>query len=412
MKSTLLIGSVGGPNFGDEAIMRVWIESYLEKSQNNVVFFDGYARENLNKISKNMFYPNAYLSSESQSIFNSTKSLHFSDGKNMASNLNDYCNKIKKISDSIKELNVEQIHIFGGGYINSIWPDNYLLLVSSVLAAAEANIPLIASGQGLTPSNQNYMKFLQFFKYFSFCDVRDKESFGIISDIIKTDKGSFTGDDAILSFLMKKNPLVKEESTPSVVFCVQNDLFDGNLFAKKILSDEIFSFFSGKGFKNFKFISAMHNDYFPEDENIKKMATKHNISITHINEMQLIKYGIPVHKDSFFITSRYHVHLLASLWGCKGISLYKNEYYKIKHDAVNMMGSLWKCMNYDEALNVFSDWRSVEELINKSKSYNKEIKEFFLNKKNDFRKKILNENIKEKSVKWSIDISGEFVNIF
>src|SRR5690606_5369131 len=61
----------------------------------------------------------------------------------------------KGLSDCLSALrlrNFDQVHIVGGGYFNSLWPSNYLILLLARLLAWQTGAQLVATGLGLMPT--------------------------------------------------------------------------------------------------------------------------------------------------------------------------------------------------------------------------------------------------------------------
>ncbi|MDI2090701.1 polysaccharide pyruvyl transferase family protein [Commensalibacter oyaizuii] len=388
MKSCLLVGSVGHPNFGDEAIMRVWIDNYQQVLHDRIIFCDGPGR-NLKKCIDQSRVQNVHVASELQSIYSTVGYFDYTGSKVAIRDIDHYKKTIKLIAKNLREFETESIHLFGGGYLNSLWKHNYGLIISSLLVGLEAKIPVFASGLGVLPCDPKNHNLLKLLEYFIDLDVRDKESFNLLSSLCNSSAISFSGDDVLLAFCADKNILVNEEDDPSIVICLQNDLFEGYGFLDKILSDDCLSVYINKNIKNIKIISAMEDDVKIQDQATLDRIQSFGMTVTNIDHYALIEQGLPVNKHSFYITSRYHFHLIASLWGCKGIAVSNHHYYDVKHNSVNIMGSLWKVCNLDEATNIFLDSEKISYLIELSSSYNETVRKFYMSKKIAFRDSLL-----------------------
>lgn len=52
--------------------------------------------------------------------------------------------------------------------------------------------------------------------------------------------------------------------------------------------------------------------------------------------------GFPVSDNAIYVSSRFHIHLVAAALGAKGIVLdYKNDYYDNKHSSLFSLGTGW-----------------------------------------------------------------------
>ncbi|CAI3924734.1 Polysaccharide pyruvyl transferase family protein WcaK (colanic acid biosynthesis) (WcaK) [Commensalibacter communis] len=409
MKSCLLVGAAGHPNFGDEAIMRVWINNYLDLFQGGMVFCDGWGAE-LKRCIEVMHVDKVYAVSDVQSIFKTSRHFRIEDNKISIIDIDNYKNDIKAIAQNLKEFGIEAIHLFGGGYINSMWSRAYILILSSLLVACEAKIPVFATGLGLLPCDPAYYNFVKLFKHFSLCDVRDKESFSLLS-MCNSFNISYSGDDVLMAFDREKNYLVKEEDEPSLVICLQNDLFHGDALLPKILSEDLLLHFANNGIRNLKLIAAMEPDSRIKMKETMDRMHSYGLTVSYVDHFTLLEHGIPVHKDSFFITSRYHVHLIASLWGCRGIALSSNKYYDVKHASVNMMGSAWDVVNFTDAERMFSNSEEVLAKVRNALSHHADIKSHFIDKKAFILDRVIKQIKNCKYVNLDLDMAFDLIKV-
>lgn len=402
MKSSLLIGCVGNPNFGDETIMRVWIDKYKNSASSNIIICDGINNSNLRKYIDILGYKNINVIPNDLSLFSLGKYISYSDSGIRINNKKDFFSKISAISKYLEDCGVNNIHMFGGGYINSMWRHHLPIIVGSKLISDNINSTLFSTGQGLIPWDKKLDPYLNVLMDFDKIDVRDISSLNVLPNHSGRQNVSFSGDDAILLFSNPQNFAIKEEKVPSLVMCLQNDLFQGSDLFSKILTEKNLAAIKSCGISNVKIISAMQNDVKKLNERQAEIIKNTGFSISYVDSDELLKNGIPFHKESFFLTSRYHIHLIAAFSGGKGFAFYQNKYYENKHFSVKTMGSLWPVFDVKDFN--FNDFGNlIANQIKNQTPFDEMVFKFWHDKKKklaeeiftqQFQKKYFSENIK------------------
>lgn len=405
MEVIFLCGCVGNPNFGDELIMKMWIEKYSQKS--SIIICDGINNRNLLSYMKSISNKNICIMDSDLSVFSMHSYFSMENDLYVVKNKNVFFEKIKTISYFLQSMGVSKIHLFGGGYINTIWKHHLPSLLSLKIISDSIEVPIVATGQGFIPFDMKFKDYLNIIAHFDFVDVRDVSSFVETKKVSANCKVSFSGDDALMVFDDPNNFAISEESSPSFIICLQKDLFPGGNVLSKILSENLISTLISSGIEEIVFIMAMSSDICKKDipDEILSIINRKNIRIREIDQSKLIKKGIPYNKDSFLITTRYHVHMIGCFSGMRGVALYESGYYKNKHDSVKFTGSLWPiiessnitpafiCEQTNIALkleipydkNLLENWRQKKrEMENKVMSVEYK-KRFFVDELNIFR---------------------------
>lgn len=347
MTRYLLVGALGGPNFGDELILLTWIEVIKQRDPTAQIYCDGYNLESLKKTVDGL----AHVVDEGESLWSFCSLLDYDVKKDIWSEISKFSinnqNLILNKLSVLSKKNIDQIHIIGGGYFNNIWKSNYSILIMSRLLSWMTGARLIATGLGLTPVDvvdlQNLRALL---KTFDLVDVRDEASYNLLSDI-DTKCITYTGDDVLLllSDDITKFPLQKINQK-SLVICLQNDLFDGDSVSEALFTTDIITLLQKHAVTNVIFAMAMMDDVSGRARKLKSTLERHNFGVLTIEPYDLIKFGFPISEGGLIITSRYHPHFLSALSGAAGLAISSISYYDTKHEAVGTMGSNWRVLNF------------------------------------------------------------------
>ena len=347
MARYLLVGALGGPNFGDELILLTWINIIKQRDPAAQIYCDGYNLEGLKKTVDGL----AHVVDGSESLWNFCSLLDYDVKKNIWSEISKFSfNNQNLILDKLSVLakkNIDQIHIIGGGYLNSIWKSNYFILIVSRLLSWMTGARLIATGLGLTPVDIVDLPNLRaLLKTFDLVDVRDEDSYNLLSGI-DAKCITYTGDDVLLTLCddIAKLPLQKI-SQKSLVICLQNDLFDGDGVSEILFTTNIITLLQKHAVTNVIFAMAMMDDVSGRAGDLKSTLENHNFSVLTIEPYDLIKFGFPISEGGIIITSRYHPHFLSALSGAAGLAISSISYYDTKHEAVCTMGGNWRVLNF------------------------------------------------------------------
>ena len=328
-----LIGAIGGPNFGDEAILKIWTLYYRTQFEGRLIC-DGFRNPCLTfDLGSDVLSAPLHLSiwqalTDLKTIYSNKGSITFED--------------IDLVLKPFEETNIESIHFVGGGYINALWPINYALLGLARFAGWKLKVPVIATGQGLLPALQTEHDELRtLFGSLEKIDTREQYSEEV------SGSPTCTGDDAILYFAGDESVYSFHYSQPFIGLSLQNHLFSGLSVIGGFFTDEALTAMKKAGFGKILIFEAAPEDIHQLDRSFLEKAYRYGIYVEFVSTFSMLEKGLPYHPDSFVFTSRYHVHFFYSMMGIGGVALYENDYYKIKHAGITAMGSLWPVMKAD-----------------------------------------------------------------
>ena len=404
MARYLLIGAVGGPNFGDELILLTWINAIRQKDPQAQIFCDGYNLENLKEFVGEL----AIVVAENESLWRVCSILERDNQEDIWAYIRDKVaieENNQLMADclfSLREKNFDQIHIIGGGYFNSLWQSNYLILVICVLLSWQTGVRLIATGLGLTPTSEGDLSGLRaILGAFDLVDVRDEDSYNLLRGIT-CPALSCTGDDVLLSLTgdFNKYPLQEIEGN-TLILCLQNDLFDGLIILDKIFTDNVFDLLIEHSVSNVIFAMAMKDDVSGQDSELKRKFANYNFKVRTIFPEELVENGFPVSSEGLIISSRYHPHFLGALNGVRGIALTSQPYYDTKHEAVHAMGSNWRLLNSNEFCDEFASVLK-DVLLEDKKPYRDEDRAKYIQLKNGLLARVF--DLKKTHLGFPIDV--------
>lgn len=321
-----LVGAVGGGNFGDEFILNACVNEYSKNCQCDF-FISGFNNNFSLKKKSNVLTTGV-------NFFKSMSELRekFLIGNEIT--FNDVLVSFKEVVKS------DIIHFIGGGYINSLWPSNYALLAIAYLYSLENSKPIFATGLGLYPFIVDN-KLVELFQSMNLIDVRDEQSSRLLIN------PSYTGDDALLAF-DEIESLAKKTDNPALILSLQSHLFAGESLISQVFTCDLLEELVLNGFKNIIIIEAAPEDNIPFPRETYISTISRGIKIDFISGDELISKGIPYHENNIVLSSRYHINLLYSMLGVKGVAVYENDYYKNKHHSIIDMGGSWEILNYKQ----------------------------------------------------------------
>lgn len=226
----------------------------------------------------------------------------------------------------------EVIHLLGGGYINRIWPRHIGLAAGAAAAARTSGARCVATGLGLFPEPEGAGQLVRTTaSEFEITDVRDRAS----ADLLGIAPGV---DDAFLS-----QPLLRrdEEDPPEVMLCLQSDLLDVDISA---LASAV--------------LRILHNWQIPPErvgvvEAIPGVDRKvfdlieHQLPGARFHPfVEVWEHGLPVSATQTWLTTRFHMHLVAAMAGASGVAIpISSDFYATKHRSLIELGSGWTMLD-------------------------------------------------------------------
>lgn len=324
-----LIAPSGNPNFGDEFIAASWLR-YLAKTQPETPVYLDCPQPGL---AQSLF-------SEFHSKLRVTNTLWRAAGDAAALPLDEQGARVSQLVTNLGSphydlglLQLRQaksLHLLGGGYLNSVWPQHYSLIDGMRAVHELTGARLFATGLGLMPdSAEGNTDSSSLFHGFEYASARDSDSaraFGLSNGI----------DDAFLgvSSEIGRNTLAAN----SLCICIQSDTVDDGFldYAVEIAREHIQRAQNeGRSVYYFEAIPGGDRIAFERLDGLIPESNFVPFTDTWSN-------GLPLSPKQTWLTTRFHFHLLAAAAGASGTVLgAKTGYYDVKHKSVLDLGSGW-----------------------------------------------------------------------
>ncbi|TNY36892.1 polysaccharide pyruvyl transferase family protein [Thermomonospora catenispora] len=329
-----LVGTTGHPNYGDELIAAVWLRHLAEAAPDAEVWLDcphpGTAAVMLSHLHPNVQFTDTFwrLCREApddgpwqvarwvrRAIGDLGMAPRWGLGRELAAR-------------------AEVVHIIGGGYINGLWPRHYGLLAAAVGAVERSGGRAVMTGQGLWPVPEHGAQLLRdLAAHFALVDVRDEPSAQVLGDVTTV---TATGDDVLFGLgpHLYRPP---HEPLREVVLCLQSDLLS---MPRPALAS---------------FVSAALRSWgvTPEQVAVVEGIPGVDRAVFDLLEpelpgarfhpfLEVWRHGLPAGPGQTWISTRFHLHLLAAAAGASGVAVSVNpDYYAVKHRSLIRRGSRW-----------------------------------------------------------------------
>lgn len=328
-----LVSTAGLPNFGDELITRGWIEYLSRCYPDDDVWLDCSNPSHASLLFRDVHPRLHCVNTLWQLVWNATPMMG-----NAVEAISQVRNWIENGGTPKEDLGIDvlrsahSIHLLGGGYINSMWRANTLLVHAvSAMRDVVPNVRLYGTGLGLFPLDEDDALLLrESFSCFDYVEARDQES----ANIGEIRLGQ---DDAFLALALG---LPRQEQFDKGVFvCLQQDVVG----REDSMVDVVLECLSQSSIEE-KVPLYLIEAVPPDDDWAYGLFEKRwPGEVATIPFTRLWNSGFPVARNSVYVTSRFHIHLVAASFGAKGIALnYPNAYYANKHSSLFALGTGWE----------------------------------------------------------------------
>lgn len=322
-----LVSMAGFPNYGDEVIAAAWLQFLARTSPDTDVWLD-------------TRYPGSAtaLFSHLHPRLRTTDAVFRTVEDSRRGSRRDVEDIVQNLGTPLYDLQVHAlreagtIHLLGGGFLNSVWPENALIVRTVRAAARYSGARLIATGQGLMPDGGER------FEHFDHVSVRDEPSARLL--------GLPTGlDDAFLMDPVSDGAVPGDGAGGStrgrpleLVLCVQSDAQDDGVFARNVDVARHAVRRSGIPRERVRYLEAIPGNDFAGYDALRDVVADDGF----VPFSALWRDGFVMGPHQVWVSTRFHHHLLAAAHGARGIALSgKAGYYDVKHGSVAALGSNW-----------------------------------------------------------------------
>lgn len=328
-----LVSVAGRPNYGDTLVAASWLRYYARNTPDAEIWMDS-DRPGQCSVLLDGIHPHAHFT---DTLFHACWNSPSDSPTEMPAFGRALVDNPRLIPRETLGMGVleraDLIHILGGGFINSIWPQHAALPAIASAVAARTGARTAITGAGLTPASQALAAALSAtLATFDVVDVRDEPSAELLGPSVP--HLTATVDDL---FVDLRGIRISPKQHPDTVVCVQADLSSQPL-------SEIADFVV----RTLQAWSADQNpvlvlECLPPDD----LAVVEHLA-PRLPELEIMRFetlwveGFPVAPGQRWITTRFHPHLLAAAGGAHGVALASGDYYRTKHAS---LGTLWPILD-------------------------------------------------------------------
>ena len=225
-------------------------------------------------------------------------------------------------------------HVVGGGYVNGLWPHHLQLLRAGLRLRELSGTRLVATGIGLTPLAREEL-LAKVLGAYDHASARDAVS-AAAAGIPQSADDSLLGLDRIAGF--RRGGHTGGGARGDVWVCLQSDMITDEDFETAVAA--VRELLTGPR------IAGRTVRYLEAIPGVDRIAFDRLSDLigeeSFVPFMTLWRDGFPAGHDQTWITSRFHLHLLAAATGAEGVVVEPNEhYYRSLHGSLVESGTGW-----------------------------------------------------------------------
>ncbi|QGK69112.1 polysaccharide pyruvyl transferase family protein [Allosaccharopolyspora coralli] len=334
-----LITTTGHPNYGDELITATWLEHLATVAPNSEVWIDcpnpGPSEVLLGHLHPNVRFTDTFW----RLCWEAPTDGPWDVAAFVQHAVADPGLAPRWVAGIEVAARADVVHLVGGGFVNGIWPRHIGLMAAAVAAVRRSGGRAVMTGQGLWPVADEARSLVRnLAAQFELVDVRDEPS----AELIGSPHVHCTGDDM---FFGVSPALYRDDDLRDVMVCVQSDMLEVTVpsLAGFVL-DTLRSWGVGPDRVGFvEGIPRVDREVFALIEHDLPGARFYPFS-------EIMDRGLPAAAGQRWISSRFHVHLMAAAAGAPGVAVsVSSGYYANKHRSLVERGSGWT-LNEDLSL--------------------------------------------------------------
>ena len=330
-----LVGTSGHPNFGDEFIAAAWLKHLAAARPDADVWLDC-PQPGMAQVLFEGLHPRLRITNTLWRLVHDTADLPLdAAAKTIREHITNFGTPAYDLG-ILKLREAESLHLIGGGYVNGTWP-HHAGLVEGMRAVSEATgARLYATGQGLMPALPAADTEPPLFRGFHYVRARDEPSAAAHG----LERGL---DDAFLGIA---GEIGRNNAPAGLYVCIQSDLADPGRFQAAVDLARTQVELAGR-----RGVKAYYVEAIPGVDHAAYERLADRIPETRFIPFSRVwTEGLPLSAQQTWVTSRFHLHLLAAAAGARGIAVgVKKGYYDVKHESVAALGSGWTLALGDES---------------------------------------------------------------
>lgn len=334
----LLITGSGEPNYGDDLILKLWINYYRTIGYDQDIVVD--CKSISGSIELHNFDQNVYFTKYIKKLTTGRKYcideyITIGESHIQENHLFKGWNAAKRKSFNI--LNFKLIHLIGGGYINGNWPNSFAIFGAiNSIKKLNNHVKIVATGLGLMPLEEIQAFTMQrvsriISESFDLFEVRDEYSYFHLNKHNFSTKIINGYDD---TFIAPIDKIVSKEQLNNDSPAIHISSFIKTPRDIQLISQSVENL-ANKGYKRVIFWECNIKD----SDNLDELKKVIKLPSVNIKTKQLIYGQIPFSADDYLITSRFHPHLICFRLGMIGKYLSTSSFYDFKHLSIKRLGS-------------------------------------------------------------------------
>ena len=322
-----LVGTSGHPNFGDEFIAAAWLK-YLAVARPDADVWLDTPQPGMAQVLFEGLHPRLRVTNTLWRLVHENAEF---PADVAAKNIRERVTALGTPSYDLgilKMREAESLHLIGGGYVNETWPHHAGLVVGMRAVGEMTGAKLFATGQGLMPVLSPAPGETPLFRGFTYARARDESSAAAHGLEVGLDD-AFLGAEAEIS---------RTDASPGLYVCIQSDMVDPGRFEAAVgLARAEIERATRQGINAFYVEAIPGFDRTAYERLADLIPEERFVPFVHVWNQ-----GLPLSARQTWVTSRFHLHLLAAAAGARGIAVgMKKGYYDVKHESVTALGSGW-----------------------------------------------------------------------
>ncbi|GAA1470162.1 polysaccharide pyruvyl transferase family protein [Microbacterium thalassium] len=318
-----LVSTAGHPNYGDELIARAWLDHLAERHPDRDVWLDGPRPGRAAHLFAGT-HPRVRFTDTLWELAHGSPSHDPREDAERIAGLVTGLGSPRFDPGLLALRGMASVHLLGGGYLNAMWHDNLGVVAALAVLRREFGIPVHMTGQGLMPAGEFGPWLREQVAGFDVVETRDAESAALIG-------GEVGLDDAFLALDVGR-PVFDERPSPDRMVLVQGDL---RAWEDEAAVASIASFLAAAPEASRGFVEAVP----PDDIRYARMVDP---DARFWPFGHIWADGLPARAGQSWLTSRFHIHLMAAAAGAAGVVISgRAGYYDIKHRSLLDLGTGW-----------------------------------------------------------------------
>ncbi|MBB1250855.1 polysaccharide pyruvyl transferase family protein [Rhizobium sp. G21] len=338
MAKHVLIGGAGAPNYGDELIVRGWVDfltTHIDP-KTKILIYENIAKNEIELHGPFAKNANIEFRDDLAAIAKANKELSFwgQVARGYEFIQKNGMNSYKK--HNLKELqNAETVHLHGGGYLNKLFPVKGFFLGLCAALNKAYGTRIFATGIGFGPADPVpaglETTISEIFSRFEIFELRDVDNYRKLSKQFPFANFSYGLDDC---FLVPQEKLRRPDDGKRRLYL---SLLTYNM--QKLAS----SYWDALAKVSEEFDEVVFLESCPwADKKVIEFVGQRFPKMKVVPVDELLNSGVVVGDHDFAFVSRFHVHFVLARLGCVGTFAKDNEYYNVKHQSILDRGSRFR----------------------------------------------------------------------